>query len=202
MLDLDDLKIYLPKYLSSKEEDELIDSLRNFPNNIENKMYSDIGKETDFIYQGDGIKDLLLINFPDERVDKGNGMIVSNTCDIHEEHKRFFSPRICYTPIFNLNKYRQALLEKQVFGENNIDAHLDSIKKQQITQIIYLPSNGTTMDDSIVFLDRINNCKNEYIDRSQLNQSRLFTLSMYGFYIFLIKLSIHFTRIRENVSRA
>ncbi len=57
------------------------------------------------------------------------------------------------------------------------------------------------LEESLVFLDRIWNLDNNYIDRSSLNKSRLFTLSNTGFYIFLTKLSIHFSRIRERVDR-
>jgi len=35
----------------------------------------------------------------------------------------------------------------------------------------------------------------------ELLRNRLFTLSDYGFYLFLFKLSLHLTRIREGVSR-
>lgn len=201
IMDLEDIRIYLPKYLSAKEEDELFSDLRNFPDNIENRMYSSIGKMEGIIYQGDGINGLLFINFPDLKTGAGKGLIISNTCDVFEEHKRIFYPHICYSPIFNLKKYRQAITESGKYSGERIESHISAIKKQQITQIFYLPSNGTTIEDSIVFLDRINNCKNEYIDREKLGDIKLFTLSNYGFYIFLIKLSIHFTRIRENVNR-
>lgn len=35
----------------------------------------------------------------------------------------------------------------------------------------------------------------------QIKQKKIFTLSNYGFYMFLVKLSIHFTRVREGVDR-
>jgi hypothetical protein len=42
--------------------------------------------------------------------------------------------------------------------------------------------------------------KNE-ISRESLKQQRIFSLSNYGFYLFLFKLSIHFTRFGEAVDR-
>ena len=52
-----------------------------------------------------------------------------------------------------------------------------------------------------LFLDRINNCPIEAVSKEDIDKKRLFTLSNYGFYMFLVKLSIHFTRVREEVDR-
>ena len=57
------------------------------------------------------------------------------------------------------------------------------------------------MDDSIVFFDRVCNFPNNKIPRENLKEQRLFTLSDYGSYLFLLKLSIHFTRIQDKVER-
>jgi hypothetical protein len=75
-----------------------------------------------------------------------------------------------------------------------------AIKNQDITQIFYLPSS-LNIEESIVFLDRINNSSNNFIDRSSLKETRTFTLSNLGFYLLLLKLSISFTRIAEKVNR-
>ena len=42
---------------------------------------------------------------------------------------------------------------------------------------------------------------NSYISREELNSKRLFSLSDYGFYMLLFKLSVHFSRIQEKVNR-
>ena len=47
----------------------------------------------------------------------------------------------------------------------------------------------------------MNNCDLQSLDVVELTQNRLFTLSDYGFYVFLFKISIHLTRIRENIQR-
>ena len=53
----------------------------------------------------------------------------------------------------------------------------------------------------LLVLDRINNCDAQAVDLSELVKTRLFTLSDYGFYLFLYKLSLHLTRIREGIAR-
>ena len=66
-----------------------------------------------------------------------------------------------------------------------------------VTHVVYLPKNSKMQYDAIVRLDKI--CS---VDRRKIsNKNRLFTLSDYGLYLFLLKLSIHFTRIRERIDR-
>jgi len=64
-----------------------------------------------------------------------------------------------------------------------------------------LPKGAGLQEESIVFLDRINNISNKVIKSEELQTRRIFTLSDYGFYLFLLKISIHFSRIQEKVDR-
>ena len=61
---LEDFKLYLPKFLSAESDKELFDSLRNFPNNIDSRIYTNYLIDSDIIYQGDGLNNLLYINLP------------------------------------------------------------------------------------------------------------------------------------------
>ena len=82
-----------------------------------------------------------------------------------------------------------------------ITDHINAIKKQEITQIFYLPKFDGKLEESIVFLDRVNNMPNTLIERDKISSNRIFTLSDYGAYLFLLKLSIHFTRVQDKVER-
>ena len=57
-------------------------------------------------------------------------------------------------------------------------------------------------EDSIIYFDQINHCVNTEEISADLNSRRLFTLSQYGHYLFLLKLSIHFTRLTESIARS
>jgi len=195
----DKIKDFLPKYLSPEDQRDLSRCIRDFPNNINDLMYTSVLKKEQIVFQGDGIKNLPVINFPDTVIRKVNCIITSNTCDIDSSNTRLFSSRLVYTPLIELSKYIQLLESKDVLAER-IENHIKAIKKQEVTQIFYLPANNL-MSEKIVFLDRLNNCGNELLDRTQLESFRLFTLSNYGFYLFLLKLSISFTRIAEGVNR-
>ena len=63
----EEIKLYLPKYLSPTAEENLFEALREYPENIDSsKLYSNMDKE--IIYQGDGLKNLLFIKLPEESI--------------------------------------------------------------------------------------------------------------------------------------
>lgn len=61
-MNLNDISLYLPKYLSVESTKELLKELDSFPDNIDKRFYSNL--EDEIIYQGDGIKDLLVVKLP------------------------------------------------------------------------------------------------------------------------------------------
>jgi len=200
-MNIDDIKIYLPKFLSADSEKELFAGLKDFPNNIDGRLYTGYLKDSEIIYQGDGLMDLLVVNLPSPDIKPVPSMILSNTCDILLDNLRNFPSQLVYAPIFNLKKYQDKLYTESHNSKKQIDSHIDSVRHQRITQVFFLPKIEDKIDDSIVFFDRVCNFPNKLIDRDNLKERRLFTLSDYGAYLFLLKLSIHFTRIKDNVER-
>lgn len=197
----DEIKIFLPKYLSADNYKTLIKELEDFPNNINSRMYTSIA-EDNLLCQGDVIKDLPFTEI--EHLERGvknrDCIVLSNTCDIDPRNKRPFNSRIMYAPLVKLTNYKKILIEKGDSSEQQINDHINSIKKQEISQILYLPESNA-FDESIVFLDRIINIDNRAIDRMTLKDRRLVSLSDYGFYMLLFKISVHFSRLQENVVR-
>ena len=126
-------------------------------------------------------------------------MVVSNTCDMDLANIRLFPTTILYTPILQLSKYIH-ILEKYGAATDKIKNHIADIKAQKVSSIFYLPSTGD-MEESIVFLDRILHVSQKYVDRETVDTRRLFSLSDYGFYLFVFKMSMHLSRIREGVNR-
>jgi len=206
MIPFEEVKKYLPQYLSSTAQQELFKDLSQFPHNIDQRIYTSQLSDHENIFQGDGIQNLLYINLPSTDIGQVPGMILSNTCDIDPTNKRFMPLRMVYTPIFNLSKYEQTLIKTHVeTGKKtiqSINSHISDIRKQYISHIFYLPKVGKLENDSIIFFDRLNNYPSDSIEGQKLPDKRIFTLSDYGFYLFLFKLSVHFTRIRDGVSRS
>lgn len=204
MIDFEEVKKYLPQYLSAESQDKLFEEIKGFPGNIDDRLYSKILKEEDIMYQGDGIDGMLVINLPSKDIKPLRSIILSNTCDIQQENRRLYPSRIIYAPIFNLEKYQQMISHEYKDNTDEscrINEHIKSIKNQMTTQIFYLPKCDALEFDSIVFLDRLNNCPSNIFEHGEIKKRKLFSLSDYGFYLFLIKLSIHFTRVREDVER-
>lgn len=198
-MNLNDIQIYLPKYLSLESSKELFEGLKDFPENIDSRLYTTYLNDK-IIYQGDGLRKMLAINLPDISLKSVDGMVLSNTCDIEQSNKRPFPSQIVYSPIINLERYKAGLVST-IGSEERVNNHILEIRKQKITQIFFLPRFGSVLDESIIFLDRIFNIANDYVERSTISSTRIFSLSDYGNYLFLLKLSIHFTRIQDRVDR-
>ena len=69
--------------------------------------------------------------------------------------------------------------------------------------MFYLPKGANIEEDSIALFDKTLHCKRDdfFILAQEDNRNKLSTFTNYGFYMFLLKLSIHFTRIHEGIDR-
>jgi hypothetical protein len=199
MTSLEKFEKHLPQYLSYDARARLFDSLNQFPDNIDYRLYTQFLENENTVFQGDGIEDVLFVLLPSKDYQVTNVIILSNSCDINPENKRYLELNVTYSPIINLKKYID-LLENNGVDKEKIANHISQIKRQEISNIFYLPENAN-IDESIVFFDRINSSDTKSIYEKNLKYSRLFTLSDYGFYLFLYKIAIHFTRIWESVER-
>ncbi len=194
----ENISVYLPKYLSAESQDELYSELKNFPSNDPNIFFSTLNSSA--IFQGDAMNDFPLISLPDQRVENSAVLILSNTCDTDPSNFRFFPSFLVYCPLIKLSKYT-ALLEKNNVSKDKIDNHIKDIKNQKITQIMFFPKSRYLEEDYISFFERINHISSQFVSRDSIESRRIFSLSNFGFYLLLIKLSMHFTRIREGVDR-
>ena len=198
MTSFEDIKKYLPQYLSDSDAKQLFSALKDFPNNIDERFYSNYSLDDNILYQGDCLKDIPAFYLPDTRSKLSQSMAISNTCDMDLNNKRLWNTRILFSQIILLEKLEKALYQK--FSEDRISNYINSLKKQQITNAFYLPKSKN-LDEAIVFFDYTNSFDINFVDRESLKEKRLVSLSNYGFYILLLKLSIHFTRIQEKVQR-
>jgi hypothetical protein len=127
-------------------------------------------------------------------------LLLSNTCDMSVDNKRMNLSRIMYAPILNFDKYEKSL--RKNFPKDKVDNHLKDIREQHVSQILFLPKGGNLAYDGIVFFDRaISLPLSEDVVNGMCGR-KLFTFSNFGFYLFLLKLSIHFTRIQEKIDRS
>ncbi len=187
MISRDEISDYLPTFLSHGSDKAFLEEIRDFLyKNSKKPFYTSALQHQQILFQGDGLEDLLIVNLPD-------------LTSVFPGNKRMFSSSITYAPIFSLQKYLDALRKEH--GEEKLSAHEADIRQQLITQIFFLPNGGRLGGDCLVFLDKVISASSEIIEREKVPAIRLFTLSDFGAWLFALKLSIHFCRIRDRVDR-
>lgn len=197
---LEDIEKYLPKYLSPENQKELYEQLKDFPNNISKIYGADFTFKTG-ILQSDVISGIPFFNLPDINSKISKVMVISNSCDIDPANNRPTPPKVSYIPLISLEKFIQLLKSKDIADER-IRGIVESIKKQEKTNMFYLPKGALLEEDSIALFENVLSINRDYFFKSvEESQFKLATFSNYGFYMFLLKLSIHFTRIQEAVNR-
>lgn len=201
MTSIEEFKLYLPKYLSPDTEESLFQEIKKFPDNIDSRIYTEYHRNEKILFQGDGIDGMLFVDLPKLKPHNAPGIVISNTCDIDPGNIRSTLSRVIYSPIMNLNEYCNMIEQTQAKTGQALLSHVNSIKSQYISNIFFLPKGGRLKGDSIVFFDWVCSCSREFFTDNKIIGDRIFTLSQYGFYLFLFKLSIHLTRIREGVER-
>jgi hypothetical protein len=199
-LSQDEICRHLPEYLSPDDKTKLFDELKSFPENIDGRIYTSHPKlSNEIIYQGDIISSQPVVFLPDDTIKMKQVFVISNTCDIDLSNKRIKTPRVVYCPIILFQAYSQLIHDYYDTYEAAQD-HLNTIKKQRITSMFYLPEYGD-VKESIVLFDATNNHRLDAPQLEDMLDKRVVSLANYGFYLFLVKLSIHFTRIEERVNR-
>lgn len=166
----------------------------------ENTIYTTALSHSDELFQGDGLSQIPFYDAVSQEVRPANVIVLSNSCDINLNNKRMESINICVAPILNLEKYEKRLLTKG-YNKQQVASHISDIKRQVITHVIYLPKTEKMTYEAIVRLDKICSVDRNKVSNEDIQHNRLFTLSDFGLYLFLLKLSIHFTRIKERIDR-
>lgn len=190
------IRLFLPKYLTPAETRELFSELEKFPNN-KSFYLNDANLESQML-QGDGWRGFIAIDFDTGARDLVSGMILSNSCDISPDNERDVQANILFAPLIEIRKYIDTL---KVIGktELQIGSIIESVRKQRVTSQFYLPERSGKIRESIILLDDIH--AHPLKDFLARDTNSLFTLSQYAVYIFLIKLSIHFCRFQEEIRR-
>src|SRR5262249_8397784 len=119
---------------------------------------------------------------------------------ISPENKREFPPRIVFAPLVSLDAYANLLRNSGAVPPEVIENKITSIRKQQVTSLFFVPGGANLQGDHIALLDDLHSLPLKiFLDEQE--KSKLFTLGQMGFYLFLLKLSIHFCRFREGIAR-
>lgn len=190
------IKLFLPKYLTPDQKKELYGELAAFP---DFKQFYLCNSTLSYeLLQGDGWGGLVAINFYRREPKVVKGLVLSNSCDVSSGNARNIPVNLLFAPIIRLSRFAERL---QQAGQSSqqIDNQLFAIRSQMSTSVFYLPKAEGVIDESVVLLDDIHAEPLEYFLNNE--KQPLFTLSQHAFYVFIIKLSIHFCRFQEGVQR-
>lgn len=201
MIDNETCKLFLPKFLSAETEDEFYEDINKFPQRYDN-FYTTYLPEPNVLFQGDCIADLPIYKFSKHGVclwRNSECILLSNSCDMNLKNKRMYPTNIVYAPLVKLSMFRSKVL-LQKYPEERVDTLVKSIKAQKCSQILYLPECGNR-EESLVFLDRLFHIPNREVNRENLEASRTSTLNFWGNYLVVLKISMHFLRMKDSLGK-
>jgi hypothetical protein len=192
----DNIAQHVPRYLTPAQQSDLVEQLRDFH---QRQLYSALYPTE--ILQGDCWTDFQLFESASGRPEAAAGIIFSNSCDIDATNNRSLPPKLVFAPLIRLDLYEAKLREAGTLKAEQIDSTLKSIRKKEITSLFYLPKGGDLPSEAIAILDDVHSMPLGSFTESE-SRRKLVTLNQLGFYLFVLKLSIHFCRFFEGISRA
>lgn len=192
------LERIFPTYLSHASKEQLAAC---FADRSTNHNYHAHGWDgPDQPIQGDGWTEFSTFDFESGDRLEVSGIVISNTCDIDASNASMRPRKIAFVPIIKLEDYRQALVESGLKVEQ-ITKHLSAIRQQEKTEVFYVPSSAD-LPECLIMLDDVHSQPlQSFLNRGDTSK-RLFRLNNFGFYMFLMKLSIHLTRFGEKLDRS
>ena len=197
-MDIEDLAGSLPAYLAPGEKIKLFDEIKKFKESRSNTNFFISGNTyPDEILQGDAWGDINYIDPISGNTKTVKGLIISNSCDVSEENKRDIPLNIIFSPLLKLKNYLQLI--ETVHGIQRAIEVKDKITNHRLSQIVYFPPSSKLPVETIALLDNLVSVPNGVVKNK--TSEKIHCLSQFGFYLFVIKLSIHFTRFNEGISR-
>ncbi|HZL18304.1 MAG TPA: hypothetical protein VFG23_11215 [Polyangia bacterium] len=193
---LDSIRLYLPKYLTPEQARDLWSGLADFPKNTDYYWF-DSGLN-DEILQGDGWRGFVVRDFFSGDKRAVSGVVLSNSCDVAPENETNTPAHIVFAPLISVSKFED-LLRGRGKTLQQVASLLTDVRQQRLTNIFYLPAYSDVIKESMILLDDVH--VHPATDFRGCDRNALFKLNQYAFYLFLMKLSIHFSRFNEKVLR-
>lgn len=150
--------------------------------------------------QGDGWRAFQLFMFETGARRSVQGVVISNFCDVDPGNHRDVPARVIFAPLVKLSAYEAALRGSGI-EQAKVDEKLAAIRAQKTSNMFFLPAGGPTVEDHVIRLDDAHSMPVAAHNIAAEHREKLFTLSNTGFYMLVLKLSVHFCRLHEKVNR-
>jgi len=199
-LDVDSLKQQIPYYLTAEDQRVLLDELRALSEGANRGYILNPSSESfaDEMLQGDGWTGFQLFLFESGERRPVRGLVLSNSCDIDPDNQRDTPSRVLFAPLARLSVYEKLLTNGGVAADK-IKVKLDAIRRQKVTNLFYIPAGQNEPEEYIVRFDEAQSMPLSF--HFSDGRKKLFTLSNTGFYMLILKISVHFCRLQEKVQR-
>lgn len=194
-INLESIKDHIPYYLSQPAKDHLAKALDSFPKQVH--YYTD--RYPTEALQGDAWTSVDVVNFEDGTKKKIRAVLLSNSCDIDPANKRDFPTKLTFASMIRLSRFKERW-EKAGLGKQQVRDKIKAITEQRVTSLVYFPKGASLEDDYVALLDDVHTVPSRIFETAS-ERKKLLTLSNVGFYIFVLKLSVHFCRFHEEVAR-
>ncbi len=201
ILNVEALRCQIPYYLAAQDQRVLVKELNAITQGQSVNYFLDSSRDQfkTLMLQGDGWHGLQLFIFEIGKRRSVQGLVLSNSCDIDPANPRDMPARIIFSPLVKLATYEELLLRAGI-DSKRVEAKLASVRAQQTTNMFFLPAGGPLTEDHVIRLDDLHSMPIAAHQRAA-DRAKRFTLSNTGFYMLVLKLSIHFCRLQERVNR-
>lgn len=200
-LDAETLIQQIPYYLTAEDQKALLDELTAISRGGTAEYLLGAFRDSfkAVMLQGDGWRGFQLFLFETGDRRSVRGIVLSNSCDVDPENPRDVPARVIFAPLVKLAAFKD-LLEASGISAERVAAKIVAIKAQKTSNIFYLPAGGVLQEDYVVRFDDAHSMPIAAHAKSE-DREKLFTLSNTGFYMLVLKLSVHFCRLHEKVNR-
>lgn len=199
--DVESLEKQIPYYLTAADKQVLVSELSAIASGGTADYFLSAAHDTfkEVMLQGDGWSGFQLFLFNTGERRSVRGLVLSNSCDVDLANPRALPSRVIFAPLVKLANF-QNLLEDSGIDRLRVKEKINSIKAQRTNNVFYLPAGGPLEEDYIVRFDEVNSMP-VAAHVEDLSRQKLFTLSNTDFYMLVLKLSVHFCRLQEQVNR-
>jgi hypothetical protein len=183
-----------PEYLTTIDKQRLQEELRQYQ--ARSDYYWALPPND--LLQGDGYLGLTYTETVTLEQRKVRGLLITNSCDMSSANSPSPDTRVLFAPIASMQRLAEVYVSYG-WSSDKVQSTLDAIKKQLVSHFFYLPASGS-LAESVAVFDDLQSQPLAYFGTS--NGGREFSLNQFGWYMLLIKLSVHFTRMGERLTRS
>lgn len=188
----------MPAGLAASDLRELYVDLQRIESGTRFRYYSP--HEFPFLLQGDSFSGApyIIVTVDELTARKTSVVLLSNTCDVSVDNERKEPAYVSVAPLIRVSRWRNALAQLGV-SKYSVEETLRQARLHKVSSLFVLQPGFGIEEESLVAFNQVQSMPIARFDGAK--PQRLATLSQAAFWLLTVKLSIHFCRTQEGVSR-